>query len=234
VLRVSGIDVYYGEIQALRQVSFEVPRGEVVALLGGNGAGKSTTLKTVAGILSPRSGTIDFEGERIDGLSPEAIVRRGISLVPEGRQLFPEMTVAENLEMGAYIRADRRAFREETDRVFRYFPILRERQRQIAATLSGGEQQMLAIARGLMSRPKLLLLDEPSLGLAPLVLQEIFRILQAINREGTTALLVEQNARMALMLSKYGYVLETGRIAFSGPSGPLLEDEQVRRVYLGL
>jgi len=234
VLRVSGIDVHYGEIQALRQVSFEVPRGEVVALLGGNGAGKSTTLKTVAGILSPSSGTIEFEGERIDGLPPEAIVRRGISLIPEGRQLFPEMTVGENLEMGAYIRADRRAFLEGLERVFHHFPILRERRRQIAATLSGGEQQMLAIARGLMSRPKLLMLDEPSLGLGPLVLQEIFQILQAINREGTTALLVEQNARMALMLSKYGHVLETGRIAFSGPSGLLLDDEQVRRAYLGL
>ncbi len=233
MLRVSGLGVAYGETHVLHGVSFEVPRNQIVTLLGGNGAGKSTTLKTVAGFLVPRAGTIEFEGERIDGLPPEAIVRRGISLVPEGRQLFPEMTVRENLEMGAYVRPAWRAFHEACERVFGYFPILRERQRQFAATLSGGEQQMLAIARGLMSRPKLLMLDEPSLGLAPLVLQEIFRILRAIHREGTTVLLVEQNARMALELARYGYVLETGRVAFSGPSRALLEDPEVTRIYLG-
>jgi branched-chain amino acid transport system ATP-binding protein len=233
LLTVDGIETYYGSIQALRGITFTVPEGSIVTLLGANGAGKSTTLKSISGLVPPARGTIAFMGARIDALPSEQIVRRGISHVPEGRELFPELTVLENLKMGAYTRSNRRDVQQSLDQVQAHFPILAERRWQLAGTLSGGEQQMLAIGRALMARPRLMLLDEPSLGLAPLMVEEIFRIIREIHESGTTVLLVEQNANKALSIADYGYVLETGSISLAGDSRDLLRDDHVRRSYLG-
>lgn len=234
MLRLEGITAAYGPILALRDVSLEVEEGSVVTLLGANGAGKTSTLRVISGLLRPQAGRVELAGERIDHLSPERIVARGVAHVPEGRQLFVNLTVRENLELGAYTRRDRAGVRQDLERVFHYFPILKERERQQAGTLSGGEQQMLAIGRGLMSRPRLLLLDEPSLGLAPLVTREIFEIIRAINaQERLTVLLVEQNARLALGVARKGYVLETGRVVLADRAENLRENEEVRRSYLG-
>ncbi len=233
LLAVDGIETYYGSIQALKGVSFKVPQGSIVTLLGANGAGKSTTLKSISGLARPARGTVAFTGQRIDGLPSEKIVRLGISHVPEGRDLFPELTVFENLKMGAYTRKDKRAIQRGLEQVEAHFPILAERRSQLAGTLSGGEQQMLAIGRALMAEPRLMLLDEPSLGLAPMLVEEIFRIIRQIHAGGTTVLLVEQNANKALSIADYGYVLETGTIALQGDSQQLLRDDHVRRSYLG-
>ena len=236
LLEIKNIETYYGLIYALRGVSLSVPEGKTTAILGSNGAGKSTLLKTVMGLLDdqPDKGTIEFEGKRIDRKDPEVIVRRGISYVPEGREVFEELTVHENLLMGAYIRRDRAGVRNDTETIFKHFPVLRERQDQWAGTLSGGEQQMLAIGRALMNRPKLLFLDEPSLGLSPLLVKDIFSIIKAINKEGVTILLVEQNARMALSIAHIGLVMETGRFVLKGSAEELREDEDVQEFYLGM
>jgi len=233
LLTVDGIETFYGGIQALKGVSIEVPEGSIVTLLGANGAGKSTTLKSISGLVPPTRGTVAFSGRRIDGLPSEKIVRLGISHVPEGRELFPELTVLENLKMGAYTRTDKRAVARGLERVQAHFPILAERRLQLAGTLSGGEQQMLAIGRALMAEPRLMLLDEPSLGLAPMLVEEIFRIIREIHDHGTTVLLVEQNANKALSIADYGYVLETGTVSLAGDSRQLLRDDNVRRSYLG-
>jgi branched-chain amino acid transport system ATP-binding protein len=233
LLTVDGIETFYGGIQALKGVSLEVPEGSIVTLLGANGAGKSTTLKSISGLVPPTRGTVAFSGRRIDGLPSEKIVRLGISHVPEGRELFPELTVLENLKMGAYTRTDKRAVARGLERVQAHFPILAERRLQLAGTLSGGEQQMLAIGRALMAEPRLMLLDEPSLGLAPMLVEEIFRIIREIHDHGTTVLLVEQNANKALSIADYGYVLETGTVSLAGDSRQLLRDDHVRRSYLG-
>jgi branched-chain amino acid transport system ATP-binding protein len=233
LLVLDGIETFYGSIQALRGVSLEVPEGAIVTLLGANGAGKSTTLKCISGLVPTAHGTVSFRGQRIDGLPCETIARRGISHVPEGRELFPELTVLENLRMGAYARRDKRAIKTALERVHVCFPILAERSAQLAGTLSGGEQQMLAIGRGLMAEPALLLLDEPSLGLAPMLVEEIFAIIRAIHAGGTTVLLVEQYANKALSIADYGYVLETGTIALAGDGQQLLRDDRVRKSYLG-
>lgn len=233
MLRLSEVDVSYGMVGALRHVSMEVRRGEIVALLGANGAGKTTTLRAISGVVRPASGSIEFEGTPIDGLSPERIVSLGIVQAPEGRQVFPELSVKENLLIGTYSRRDRARIPEDFARVYEHFPVLKEREAQPAGTLSGGEQQMLAIGRALMASPKVLLLDEPSLGLAPMVTRQIFQIIKALNAEGTTTLLVEQNARLALAASDRAYILETGSVVLSGPSDELLESEEVKRSYLG-
>jgi branched-chain amino acid transport system ATP-binding protein len=234
MLRVTDVNAAYGPILALHDVSLEVPEGSIVTLLGANGAGKTTTLRTISGLMHPTSGTIEFDGRRIDRMAPEAIVSLGISHVPENRQLFAELTVLENLRLGAYGRHDRNGIKEDMEQVFHYFPILNQRQKQVSGTLSGGEQQMLAIGRGLMARPRLLLLDEPSLGLAPLVTREIFQIIKTINdRQKVTILLVEQNANLALEIAQDGYVLETGRVALSDSCANLQRSEAVRRSYLG-
>ena len=233
MLKVENINVYYGAIHALKGISVEVKQGEIVTLIGANGAGKSTILRTISGLLRAKTGDIVFEGNAIGGMPAEEIVRKGISQVPEGRRIFANMTVAENLELGAYIRSDKAGIRKDIDKVFERFPRLGERRTQIAGTLSGGEQQMLAIGRGLMSQPKLMLLDEPSMGLAPLLVKEIFSIIQEINASGTTILLVEQNAHMALSIAHKAYVLETGRITLSGTAKELSESEAVRKAYLG-
>ena len=233
MLKVENINVYYGAIHALKGISVEVKQGEIVTLIGANGAGKSTILRTISGLLRAKTGDIVFEGNAIGGMPAEEIVRKGISQVPEGRRIFANMTVAENLELGAYIRTDKAGIRKDIDKVFERFPRLGERRSQIAGTLSGGEQQMLAIGRGLMSQPKLMLLDEPSMGLAPLLVKEIFSIIQEINASGTTILLVEQNAHMALSIAHKAYVLETGRITLSGTAKELSESEAVRKAYLG-
>ncbi|GAB4368070.1 MAG: ABC transporter ATP-binding protein [Deltaproteobacteria bacterium] len=233
MLSVESIDLYYGNIQALRAVSFFVERGEIVSLIGANGAGKSTTLKAIAGVLSPRSGSILLEGERIDGMARHRVVRKGICLVPEGRGIFAEMTVRENLEMGGYTRRSDAEVEEGIARVFELFPRLAERVQQPAGTLSGGEQQMLAIGRALVANPRLLLLDEPSMGLAPLLVREIFRMIGRIHRAGTTVLLVEQNAHMALSIADRAYVLENGEITLSGEASTLRSDPRVRSAYLG-
>jgi branched-chain amino acid transport system ATP-binding protein len=233
LLKVEGLETYYGNIQALKGISFDVPEGTIVTLLGANGAGKSTTLKSVSGLVPSHRGTVTLMGRRIERLLAEQIVRLGMSHVPEGRQLFPELTVLENLKMGAYTRRDKQEIQHSLERVYEHFPILAERRTQLAGTLSGGEQQMLAIGRALMSHPKLLLLDEPSLGLAPMLVEEIFRIIREIHASGTTVLLVEQNANKALSIADYGYVLETGSIVLTGASQQLLRDDHVRRSYLG-
>ncbi len=233
MLKVSGIRASYGPVLALHDVSLEVEEGSIVTILGSNGAGKTSTLRVISGLLRASAGTVEFRGRRINRRPPDAIVSMGISHVPEGRELFTELSVQENLMLGAYTRRDR-AVKTDLERVLEYFPILAERRRQFAGSLSGGEQQQLAIARGLMSRPRLLLMDEPSLGLAPLVVQEIFRIIATINREErVTILLVEQDAELALSLAKYGYVLETGRVVIADEAARLREDESVRRSYLG-
>jgi len=234
LLKINGIETFYGNIRALKGISLDVPEGSIVTLLGANGAGKTTTLKTISGITPAATGTIEFMGQRIDRIAPEKIVRLGISHVPEGREVFKDLTVTENLKMGAYTRKDKREIAASLQTVYTHYPILRERRNQLAGTLSGGEQQMLAIGRALMSRPKLLLLDEPSLGLAPKLVAEIFRILKDINRhEGITVLLVEQNANKALSIAHYGYVLETGRITLADTAPHLLQNDHVRRSYLG-
>ncbi len=233
MLKIDDINVYYGAIHALKGISLEVPEGEIVTLIGANGAGKSTTLRTISGLLKPRTGQITFEGKNIAGAPAQDIVKMGISQVPEGRRIFANMSVLENLELGAYIRSDSKGIAGDLENVFKRFPRLRERKSQVAGTLSGGEQQMLAMGRALMSRPRLLLLDEPSMGLAPLLVKEIFAIIKEINASGTTILLVEQNANMALSVAQKAYVLETGRITLSGTAKELSESEAVRKAYLG-
>jgi len=233
VLEIDDVHVYYGAIHALKGVSLHVNDGEIVSLIGANGAGKSTTLRAINGINRPRQGTIRFQGNEITGSPPHAIVKSGIAQSPEGRRLFPLMSVTENLEMGAFQRTDRENFPEDMDRVFELFPRLHERRTQKAGTLSGGEQQMCAIGRALMARPKLLLLDEPSMGLAPIFVERIFETVVEVNKQGTPVLLVEQNALMALEVAKRGYVMETGRIALEGPATELKTNEQVRKTYLG-
>jgi branched-chain amino acid transport system ATP-binding protein len=233
MLKVLDIETYYGNIYALKGISLEVDRGNIVAVLGANGAGKSTLLRTISGLIFPAKGRIEFEDQRIEGKSPHKIVKAGISHVPEGRELFSELTVLENLIMGAYIRKGKGEITKDLDVIYKYFPILGERKDQSASNLSGGEQQMLAIGRALMSRPKLLLLDEPSLGLAPLIVEGICRIIRMINMEGTTILLIEQNAKLALAIANHGYVFETGRVTVSGKSKELLQNEHVKKAYLG-
>lgn len=233
MLRVEDINVYYGAIHAIKGISLDVPDGEIVALIGSNGAGKSTTLRTISGLMRPKKGRIMYDGEDITGVSAHKIVGKGLCQVPEGRHVFANMTVLENLELGAYLRNDKDGIAKDMEAVFEKFPRLLERKNQIAGTLSGGEQQMLAMARALMSRPKLLLLDEPSMGLAPLLVKEIFNIIKEINASGTTVLLVEQNANMALSIADKAYVLETGRITLSGTAAELASSEEVRKAYLG-
>lgn len=234
MLELREVQAGYGHIQPLRAVSLKVGAGEIVTLIGANGAGKSTTLMTVCGVVPAQAGEILFEGESLRGLSPESIVGRGIVQVPEGRRIFPRMSVLENLEMGAYLRRDPAGICRDLEHVMELFPILAERRHQAGGTLSGGEQQMLAISRALMARPKLLLLDEPSLGLAPLVIRQIFAIIRRINAEGTTVFLVEQNANQALKLAHRGYVLETGRVTMADSAERLLDNEDVKRAYLGI
>jgi branched-chain amino acid transport system ATP-binding protein len=232
MLALEALDVYYGEIHALRGVALEVRGGEIVTLLGNNGAGKSTTLKTISGLLVPRHGSVVFDGSALTGVPAHEVVARGIAHVPEGRRIFNRLTVRENLTMGAYLRTDA-DIDADLDRAFELFPRLKERISQVAGTLSGGEQQMLAIARALMARPRLLLLDEPSMGLAPVLVEQIFTTIGSINRQGTTILLVEQNAAMALSIAHRGYVLETGAVVLSGTAGQLAENDRVRHAYLG-
>lgn len=236
MLKVKNIETSYGFVNAIRGVSLDLEEGDIKTVLGANGAGKTTILKTVMGLLEdqPEKGTIEFMGKRIDRMDTEDIVRLGISYVPEGREIFPELTVFENLKMGSYTRRDKDGVRKDYKRVSEYFSVLEERKNQLAGTLSGGEQQMLAIGRALMARPKLLLLDEPSLGLSPALVKEIFEIIKAINKEGITILLVEQNARMALNIGTYGYVLENGRIVLSDETKVLLENDDVKEFYLGI
>ncbi|MBI5551088.1 MAG: ABC transporter ATP-binding protein [Desulfobacterales bacterium] len=235
MLRIDDIHSFYGNIEALQGVSLEVAEGEVVTLIGANGAGKSTTLMSVCGLVPPRHGAIYFQGEPIHGLAPHRIVAQGIVQVPEGRRIFPQLTVLENLEMGAFLRQDKAAIKTDLDDLLSLFPILAQRRRQPGGTLSGGEQQMLAIARALMGRPRLLLLDEPSLGLAPLVVRRIFDTIRQINQEKrTTILLVEQNANLALQVAHRGYVLENGRITLAAGAAELIADERVRQAYLGI
>jgi branched-chain amino acid transport system ATP-binding protein len=233
LLEVDNIHTFYGSIHALKGVTISVEKGEIVTLVGGNGAGKSTTLNTICGILKPRSGDIRLDGESLNPLKPHHIVAKGISQSPEGRRIFGRLTVTENLEMGAYARSDGRGISQDMERVFSTFPRLRERAGQVGGTLSGGEQQMLAIGRALMARPRLILLDEPSMGLAPILVQEIFSVIREINQQGTTILLVEQNANMALQVAARGYVLETGQVALQGSALELRENPQVKAVYLG-
>ena len=241
MLKLENVYTSYGNIEALKGISLEINQGEIVTMIGANGAGKSTMLNTISGVFNPKQGRIDFLGKRIDNLSAHIIVEMGISHVPEGRRIFPQLTVRENLEMGAYVRTGgrghgswvRKIIKEDMERVFHYFPILRERLRQFGGTLSGGEQQMLALARALMAQPKLLLLDEPSLGLAPMIVDTIFEIIKKINHEGTAILLVEQNANVALKLANKGYVLETGKIVMQGAADVLLKNPQLKAAYLG-
>ncbi len=233
ILELSGIETFYGSIQALRGISLDVRDGEIVTLIGANGAGKSTTLRSINGLNHPRHGTIKFEGRDITHNSPHSIVKLGIAQSPEGRKLFPRMTVTENLEMGAFQRSDRAGIREDMDRVFTLFPRLAERRSQKAGTMSGGEQQMCAIGRALMARPKLLMLDEPSMGLAPIFVERIFETIVEVNKQGTSILLVEQNALMALHVASRGYVLETGSVALADDAKALAQNEQVRKTYLG-
>ena len=233
MLKVENIHTYYGNIHALKGVSLEVNAGEIVTLVGSNGAGKTTTVKTIAGLLTAAEGGVFFNGEDIAELSADKTVRKGIALVPEGRQVFPFMTVQENLDMGAYSRKSNESIKSSYQEVFSLFPKLWERRKQQAGTLSGGEQQMLAMGRALMAKPKLLLLDEPSLGLAPILVETIFTLIQEINRHGTSVLLIEQNARMALLIAHRGYILETGRIVLADQADKLLNSDEVRKAYLG-
>ncbi len=233
MLDIKDINVYYGAIHAIKGISLTVNEGEIVTLIGANGAGKSTTLRTISGLLKPKTGSITFLGKEIGGMAANKIVREGISQVPEGRRIFAEMSVLENLELGAFIRSDADGIAADMEMVFKRFPRLQERRAQPAGTLSGGEQQMLAMGRALMSRPKMLLLDEPSMGLAPLLIREIFSIIEDINAAGTTVLLVEQNANMALSIANRAYVLETGRITLSGDAKDLAASEEIRKAYLG-
>jgi branched-chain amino acid transport system ATP-binding protein len=234
MLDLCEVHAYYGNIHALKGLTLQVEKGEIVTLIGANGAGKSTTIRTITGLLHPRRGQIRLEGERIDRLLPHQIVQRGVAQAPEGRRIFPRLTVLENLEIGAYSRIDVAAMRTDLDRVLQLFPRLKERTSQRGGTLSGGEQQMLAIGRALMARPRLLLLDEPSMGLAPTMVEVIFQTIQEINRQGTTILLVEQNALMALEVAHRGYVLQTGQTVLHDTAANLLQNEMVRKVYLGI
>ena len=231
MLKIDELKVSYGGIEAVKGISFEVPDGKIVTLIGANGAGKSTTLRTIAGLVKPAHGRIHLQGEDITALSPDRIVSKGITLVPEGRHVFPDLTVLENLKIGAYLRHD--DLEDDLKWVYDLFPRLKERSWQAAGTLSGGEQQMLAVGRALMSRPKLIMMDEPSLGLAPLIVKGIFDIIKEINRMGVTVLLIEQNANMALKIADIGYVLETGKITLTGPGSELLSNEAVKKAYLG-
>jgi len=235
VLKLSNIDTFYGSIQALRNVSLSVERGEIVSLLGGNACGKSTTMKTILGLVKPRQGKIEFLGKRIEKLPPSAIVRAGISPVLEARRLFPYLTINENLRMGAYLRADKKEILEDIERMYDLFPVVKNRCRQLASTLSGGEQQMVAMARALMARPKLLIMDEPSMGLSPLFVDKIFEIIQQINQtQGVSILLVEQNANMALSIASRGYVLQTGEIVLYDTAQKLLDNPLMQKAYLGV
>jgi branched-chain amino acid transport system ATP-binding protein len=234
VLEVEGLHVFYGAIHAIKGISFKVEKGQVVTLIGANGAGKTTTLSTIAGLVKPKRGRILFDGKDIQNLPPHQINRMGVCLVPEGRRIFPNLTVMENLMMGAFNRKDKDGIKHDLEWVFTLFPRLAERKNQLGGTLSGGEQQMLAISRALMSRPKVLMMDEPSLGLAPILVEEVFEIIKKLNSEGITILLVEQNAVGALNISHYGYVLETGNIVLEGLAKDLLKNEQVKKAYLGL
>lgn len=233
MLKVDNIDVFYGNIHALKDVSLEVNEGEIVTLIGANGAGKSTLLKTLSGLLKPKKGVVLYQSQQIGGKPAQAIVKNGISHVPEGRRVFSTMSVEENLELGAYLRSDRDGIKKDIANVYELFPILGERRKQPSGTLSGGEQQMLAMGRALMAKPKLLLLDEPSMGLAPLIVKKIFEIIKMVNEQGTTVLLVEQNANMALSIANRAYVIETGKIVLSGTAKELQESEQVKAAYLG-
>jgi len=233
MLELRDVHTYYGNIHALKGISLKVDDGEIVTLIGSNGAGKSTTLRTIQGIIRPRRGTIILDGAALEKLPPHEIVARGVAQSPEGRLIFPRMTVMENLEMGAYARKDQEGIKADLERVFTLFPRLKERMSQKGGTLSGGEQQMLAMGRALMARPRVMLLDEPSMGLAPILVEQIFKIIEELNQQGTTILLVEQNARMALSIAHRGYVLQTGEIRLQGPAAQLREDEEVRKTYLG-
>ena len=233
MLSVKNLDVYYGSIHAIKNISFEVQEGEIVTLIGANGAGKTTTLHSISGLVKPKSGEITFCGSNLMATEPHKIIRLGLAQVPEGRRIFAKMTVQENLEMGAYIRNDGGTIEKDYERIFERLPRLKERRRQIAGTLSGGEQQMLAIGRALMCNPKMLLLDEPSMGLSPLLVGEIFEIIQDVNKTGMTVLLVEQNAKKALEIANHAYVLETGSIAMEGEADELANNEKVRKAYLG-
>ena len=233
MLKIDDLKVRYGGIEAVKGISFEVPEGAIVTLIGANGAGKSTTLRTIAGLVKPASGRIHLQAEDITGMSPDKIVTRGITLVPEGRRVFPDLTVLENLKVGAYLRRNKDEIEHDLQWVYDLFPRLKERSWQAAGTLSGGEQQMLAVGRALMSRPKLIMMDEPSLGLAPIIVKGIFDIIKEINRMGVTVLLIEQNANMALKIADVGYVLETGRITLTGSGQELLRNEEVTKAYLG-
>jgi len=231
MLKIDGLKVNYGGIEAVKGISFEVPQGEIVTLIGANGAGKSTTLRTISGLVKPVAGTVTFNGEEITGLTPYEIVSRGITLVPEGRKVFPDLTVLENLKAGAYLRKD--DIKPDIEWVYSLFPRLKERSWQAAGTMSGGEQQMLAVGRALMSKPKLMMMDEPSLGLAPLIVKDIFEIIKTIVKQGVTILLIEQNANMALQTANFAYVLEVGQITMTGQGRELLNNEEVRKAYLG-
>lgn len=231
MLNIENLKVSYGGIEAVKGISFHVEKGQIVTLIGANGAGKSTTLRSIAGLVKSAEGIVTFEGENITALPPDAIVSRGVTLVPEGRRVFPDLTVLENLKIGAYLRKDK--LDNDLEWVYSLFPRLKERSWQAAGTLSGGEQQMLAVGRALMSKPKLLMMDEPSLGLAPLIVKDIFDIIQKINSEGVTILLIEQNANRALHIADTGYVLETGRITMNGPGKELLKNEDIKKAYLG-
>ncbi|MDF2682946.1 MAG: transporter ATP-binding protein [Brevibacillus sp.] len=233
MLSIQNLTTSYGQIKAIRGISLEVPEGKIVSLIGANGAGKTTTMRTIAGQLKPESGSIIFRGQRIDGSRPHQIVKTGLALVPEGRAILGKMTVLENLEMGAFQRNDAQGIKDDMEKMMGWFPILKERLTQLGGTMSGGQQQMLAIARALMSRPKLLLLDEPSMGLAPIVVSDIFKVIKQINAEGTTVLIVEQNVKQALKIADYGYVLEAGQIVLDGSAESLLNDERVKEAYLG-
>ena len=233
MLSIKDLSVNYGGINAVRGISFDVPEGKIVTLIGSNGAGKSTTLRTIAGIVAAKAGSVTLDGEELLGKAPNEIVSRGLTLVPEGRKVFSDLTVLENLRIGAYLRKDKAGINSDIEWCYELFPRLKERSWQLAGTLSGGEQQMLAVARALMARPKIIMMDEPSLGLAPIIVQGIFDIIRKINQEGVTVLLIEQNANMALKVADYGHVLEVGQIALSGPGSELLANDRVRELYLG-
>jgi branched-chain amino acid transport system ATP-binding protein len=233
MLKIEKVQTFYENVQALFDISLEVKEGEMVALIGANGAGKSTTLKTISGLCAPASGTVKFQGKKINGLSPRDIVKMGVSHCPEERRIWPKLTVWENLDLGAYTCKDKKSIQMDMEKIFSLYPVLQERRNQLAGTLSGGEQQMLAIGRAIMSRPKILLLDEPSLGLAPIIVSRIFKIIEEINRQGTTILLVEQNAKAALRLASRAYVMESGRIVMQGPASDLANDPGIKKAYLG-